>query len=602
MADYRYDLLAAGLENGDTTQWGYIPSNIRLRSSAFIAVSPMLRDANMLVVSSTGKQMMTAFKGYSAPELNSLIFDLGWYSLPHYFDISRYSNLNYIQVILGYSDDSDISPNDIILAEILCSAPDLWTSDGSRLTHNDLPAPLTGEYMQRPFPPFIWYVENGRLTHVRLPSPIDDTPDIPVEYDDPYIRVYDISEPQDGFDHNGLAVLDPISCISNKEFNARWDITLAHPMDKWDKWHWLVGQNILKVKGQLFRINEVENVADGNKIYVEVHAKHISYDLADVWIEYSGIGVYNKDPHSPVRSGKQVLDQLMSDRIPDTEFQGYTFDLHSDIAITEGELSLEIRDMSFIAALIGADNCFANRLGGELYRDNFFLSMNTEMQNSRREAFVLRYTSDMTKIKQKIDYSDWVTFFRAVDNYGGTCGFWRGTDTSWIIHHHKQKRIHFNYSERVDDVNGRIQSDGMAYWNSVNTPKVTYEISIASIKNDPKYKDFLELQNYEVGDTGYVYCEPLQINTLQRVMAVKRDELTDTVISITLGNMQNSLIRPSYMGNTISSGNSLNDKQLAAVQEQMDDLTFVSLVHTPVAESEGEFLVTDDGEFILYEQ
>lgn len=474
---------------------------------------------------------------------------------------------------------------------------EVWHVNDNKLTHDYLPEPITS-IMSEPYPPFWWYVSNGRLTHPGLPAPIDETPDIPVENDDPYIHVYDISEPQDGFDHNGLAVLDPISCISNKEFNARWDIELKHPMDKWDKWHWLVGQNILKVKGQLFRINEVENVAEGESIYVEVHAKHISYDLADVWIEYSGIGAYNKNPHQTVRSGKQVLDQLISDRIPDTEFQGYSFDLHSDIMITEGELSLEIRDMSFIAALIGADNCFANRIGGELYRDNFFLSMNTEMQNSRKEAFVLRYTADMTKIKQKIDYSDWVTYLRTVDNQGN---YWAvsTTGSGWIIHHHKQKRVHFNYSDGNNSMSN-LASDGSAYWNSVRTPNVTYEISIASIKNDPKYKDFLELQNYEVGDTGYIYCEPLQINTLQKVMAVKRDELTDTVISITLGNMQNSLIRPSYMGSTISSGNSINDKQLAAVQEQVDDLAVAALINTPIATSSGEFLVTDDGEFVLY--
>ena len=601
MADYRYDLLAAGLENGDTTPWGYIPSNIRLRSSAFIAVSPLLRDANMLVVSSTGKQIMTAFKGYSAPELNSQIFDLGWYSLPHFFDISQYSNLNYIGVILGYSDDSDISPNDIILAEILCSAPDLWTVSDNRLTHSTLPAPVTGDYMQRPFPPFIWFVENGRLTHVRLPAPIDNSSDIPVEHDDPYIHVYDISEPQDGFDHNGLAVLDPTECYSIKEFNGRWDVTLKHPMDALNKWHFLVGQNVLKVKGQLFRIDDVSNNIEGDRIYIEVHAKHISYDLADVWIEYSGVGIYNKDPHQPVRSGKMVLDQLMSDRIPDTEYEGYTFELHSDIAITEGELSLEIRDQSFIAALIGSDNCFANRIGGELYRDNFYISMNAEMQNSRKEAFVLRYSADMVKIKQRIDYSQWVTYFRAVDNWGDMISVSRAGGSTWIIHHNKQKRMHFNYQESNNSMNN-LRSDLYAYWDTINTPKVTYEVKIASIKGDPKYKDFLDLQNYEVGDTGYVYCEPLQINTLQRVMAIKRNELTDTIESITLGNMQNSLIRPSYMGNTITSGNTVNDKQLSAVQEQVDDLTFVALVNTPVATAYVQFLTTDDGEYILYKE
>ena len=598
MAVYRYDF-TNDIEQGTIGSLYDEYSTARVRTAGYIPINQFAGLVSLLAVHvSLEKEIQVAFRGYSGTTPESLVCNLYWYDCPHDFSLASYSNISYFRAVLKYTDDSDIVPADIGLAELIAYVNDPWTVTDNRLTHNDLPAPING-LMGEPYPPFWWYVSRGRLFHVRLPSPIDETPDIPVDYDDPYIHVYDISEPQDGFDHNGLAVLDPVSCISNKEFNARWDIELEHPMDKWDKWHWLVGQNILKVKGQLFRINEVENVAEGSNIYVVVHAKHISYDLADVWIEYSGIGSYNKDTHQPVRSGKQVLDQLMSDRIPDRDFQGYTFDLHSDISILEGELSLEIRDMSFIAALIGADNCFANRLGGELYRDNFFLSMNEEMQNSRKEAFVLRYTADMTKIKQKIDYSDWVTQFRAVDNQGDMWGISHSSESGWIIHHHKQKRVHFNYPDSNNSMEN-LRNDGYAYWKTVDAPKVTYEISIASIKNDPKYKDFLELQNYEVGDTGYVYCEPLQINTLQRVMAIKRDELTDTVISITLGNMQNSFIRPSYMGSTISSGNSLNDKQLAAVQEQVDDLTVVSLINTPVATAYEEFLTTDDGEFVLY--
>lgn len=598
MAVYRYDF-TSDLEQGSIDNGGNTPSSIHVRTASYIPMNNFIWLASVLAADAgLAKETQVSFRGYSGTSPNTQICSFGFFDAPHDFNISAYGNINYFRVVIKYNDDSAVTPNDMGLAEMLGRAGDPWTAENGRLTRYGLPSPLDG-IMCEPYPPFWWYVRYGKLYHMGLPGPIDETPDVPIEYDDPYIHVYDISEPQDGFDHNGLAVLDPVSCTSNKEFNGRWDIELKHPMDKWDKWHWLVGQNILKVKGQLFRINEVENVAEGENIYVEVHAKHISYDLADVWIEYSGIGAYNKDPHQAVHSGKQVLDQLIGDRIPDHDFQGYSFDLHSDINITEGELSLEIRDMSFIAALIGGDNCFANRIGGELYRDNFYLSMNSEMQNSRKEAFVLRYTADMTKIKQKIDYSDWVTQFRAVDNQGDMWGTSHSSESGWIIHHHKQKRVHFNYPDSNNSLEN-LRSDGYAYWKTVDAPKVTYEISIASIKNDPKYKDFLELQNYEVGDTGYIYCEPLQINTLQRVMAVKRDELTDTVMSITLGNMQNSLIRPSYMGSTISSGNSVNDKQLAAVQEQVEDLTVVSLINTPVAASSGEFLVTEDGEFVLY--
>lgn len=49
----------------------------------------------------------------------------------------------------------------------------MWKVNGNKLTHDNLPEPLTGNYIQPPYPPFWWYVENGRLTHAGLPKPTE---------------------------------------------------------------------------------------------------------------------------------------------------------------------------------------------------------------------------------------------------------------------------------------------------------------------------------------------------------------------------------------------------------------------------------------------
>lgn len=46
----------------------------------------------------------------------------------------------------------------------------MWKVNGNKLTHDNLPEPLTGNYIQPPYPPLWWYVENGRLTHAGLPE------------------------------------------------------------------------------------------------------------------------------------------------------------------------------------------------------------------------------------------------------------------------------------------------------------------------------------------------------------------------------------------------------------------------------------------------
>ena len=47
-----------------------------------------------------------------------------------------------------------------------------WHVTDNKLTHDDLPEPLTGNYIQPPYPPFWWYANDGNLTHDGLPEPI----------------------------------------------------------------------------------------------------------------------------------------------------------------------------------------------------------------------------------------------------------------------------------------------------------------------------------------------------------------------------------------------------------------------------------------------
>ena len=78
------------------------------------------------------------------------------------------------------------------------------------------------------------------------------------------MSVYDLHEPQNGFDHNGIAILLPSEVISDKEENGRWDLTLTHPIDQYGKWTYIIGQNVLKVNSQLYRIDSVETCIDSD--------------------------------------------------------------------------------------------------------------------------------------------------------------------------------------------------------------------------------------------------------------------------------------------------------------------------------------------------
>lgn len=414
-------------------------------------------------------------------------------------------------------------------------------------------------YMSRPYPHALWRIDSTRnrgfpYNELMIGITGIDLKSLEREH---VIRSYDMHEPQDGFDGNGLAILNPISCTSIHN-DERWDIELRHPLDDWGKWKTLLVNNILKVSGQLFRIDisQPSIGAEGREMYV--HAKHITCDMADMLITFATF---------PGGDASDFMDFCFSavEKAGLPGYEYYEFEGYSDIRTESG--TNEIINTSLWAAMIGADNCLKNRYGGELYRNNFYFSINQRMQYAKDNAFYMRYSLDMTKIQQKVDYTDFCTNLACYDNFGNYWGVATITPTS-RVHHPIMRMVQFNYSEFEGSME-RLIADGDAYWKTVNVPKVTYEVQIASLRNDPRYKEFVGLQNYNYGDSGTIYCPELDIETTQRITEVEKDELTGDITRMLLGNLRVSLARPTYMGSTISSGNTIEDKQNRANQNAL---------------------------------
>lgn len=380
------------------------------------------------------------------------------------------------------------------------------------------------------------------------------------------INVYDILEDQNNFAHNGVAVLMPFTCETYKEDRGRWDLTLTHPIDDYGKWTYIVGQNVLKVSGQLYRIDQTEIYSDAEQEYIAAHAKHITYDLIDRFI---GEATFT------VEDGTEYVARLIyesSKLIPTQQpTHEYSFDITSDL---EGPMTGDIHDQTVIGALFGDDNSMCSRFAGEVYRSNFHISVNEKLEGAPEDnAFAIRYGTDLTKISFRIDFSEWITELICEDNFGAVWGV-SYVGSEWIIHHHKTKIVRFTYADMVDpdfDMD-RLIKDGSAYWETVSTPKVSIEVSVANIKTDPKYKDFLNLQNFDVGYKGTVYVEHLNIYVEMKIVSIRRNELTGEIIAITLGNTRRSLIRSPVMSQTIVSANSATDKLAVSLQQQLIEM------------------------------
>ena len=457
----------------------------------------------------------------------------------------------YLVIDFGYMLD-DIT-TDLIYADISAeSAYDWQIIDGQITNENFIPMPELYDTQ----PDALWRIDSN----TNLGFPYNKLMIGLVGIDlwaldrEHVIRVYDMHEPQDGFDGNGLAVLNPTVCTSLHN-DERWDVELRHPLDDWGKWKNLLANNILKVDGQLFRIDISEPAIGESGREMYVHAKHITCDMADMLITFATF---------PGGDAARFMDFCFSSVFPADlpGYEYYSFEGYSDIRTVLGPD--ELVNVTVWAAMVGADNCLKNRYGGELYRDNFYFSINQRMQYAKDNAFCLRYSLDMVKIQQRVDYSDVCTNLECYDNFGNYWAVATITPT-FALHHPIVRMVQFNYSE-FEGAMERLAADGMAYWQTVNTPKVTYEAQIASLRRDPRYKDFVGLQNYNYGDSGTIYCPELDISTTQRITEVEKDELTGDITRMLLGNLRESLSRPTYMGSTISSGRSIEDKQNRANQ------------------------------------
>lgn len=446
-----------------------------------------------------------------------------------------------------------------------------WALDGEdKLYCTALPEKLVGDNNRLPWQ---WYLDSySQLMNDLIPLRLYDDPVMePAERPEP-IGIYDVHEPQNGFDHNGVAVLMPYEVTSNKEDKGRWDITAKHPIDQYGKWTYIAGQNIIKVRKQLFRIDETEIVAEAAKEYIAFHANHISYDLKDFWIQ---------DAEFSVESGYDYIGELWSHRVKDFPNQqamigDYEYRVTSDLI---GHIDAKVKDQSYIEALYGSDSSMASRYGGELYRDNFYMSINQTMEGAPAgNAFAIRYGTNMTKISFKIDMSNWITNLVCVDNLGNLYACWYDTaGGEWICHHHKTKRIHFTYDDFGDSSKNmqRLIADGDAYWDTVATPQISIEVGVANIYDDPRYADFVNLQNFDVGYRGIIYVEHLGINIEMKITAIKRNELTGQAISIKLGSVRGSLIRQTVMSQTIVDPNSVEGKNTinnAQLQQELEDV------------------------------
>ena len=205
MAVLTIDLKADGLEQGSFGGVGNVDSPIRVRSINHVALPSDSVDRKFTVSATTsaeGKTLQIEFVGFLDSTTNAYNCDLGWYNSPYTFNLSSYTNTKYVRMLFRYSDDSNITPEEITSCKLSYEVETVYHAHEGEYPINDSAMPIVQTDFTRPFPSNLWRIDQsndgypytdlqlGILTYEPPPPPPPAPTVDPLEFYDEYNAEY----------------------------------------------------------------------------------------------------------------------------------------------------------------------------------------------------------------------------------------------------------------------------------------------------------------------------------------------------------------------------------------------------------------------------
>lgn len=349
---------------------------------------------------------------------------------------------------------------------------------------------------------------------------------------DPYVSVYDISSQREDFNGNGAAILCPTECRVHQVENGEWSVRMKHPMDENGKWQYLRERNYIKVLGQIFTIISVETDFTNRMLYV--YAEHVFYTLNDAFI----LASVNHDAPRYISgdSGQEIITDIMVSAAwySPPPYTVFAFQYYSDIPTAAFQLEVPSGGMTPVQAILGGGG-MCEITGGKLFRDNFYFSVNEQMEDALEDAFDLRIGNNLHGITRKIDTSSMATWCRVDDGAGNCIAVSWGTawQTLQALPHNIVRATSVSLKEPDMDV---LWAQTCAFFSRSCAPVISYKFDIRDSIADELYSDIQQMYRYEVGDSGQLYDERLGGAFTLTITETEKDGITGRTLSFTVGN------------------------------------------------------------------
>lgn len=371
--------------------------------------------------------------------------------------------------------------------------------------------------------------------------PYNDTPTGGGDTNHNYISVYDMDTEQDGFDNNGL-VLEPTRCTVTEELNGGYNLTLEHPKDSTGKWRFILEMNIIKCLGQLFIIRKVTTSTKANSKTITAYAEHISYHLNDYWL-FPGTSIAGY-------RGQTLIDSILAQMwdVPWDEENNLRYhfsirtNLDSDPTFREW---YEMPEGHTPYEMILGNNGFTSLIGGELYRDNFNISIYERMEGASDDAFVLHPDLNLKSIQKTVDLQTFCTYFRGYGMRGDWFAVaWDPSTLPRAYPHNIVRSQNFSFDiEEEYYTEEMLSRKVMEYFKKNCAPLISFRIAVQDLKNHPEYKEFTNNYRFKVGDIGKVWDDEADRYWELEITKTVKDGITGECLEVVIGS-ERSFTRP----------------------------------------------------------
>lgn len=376
----------------------------------------------------------------------------------------------------------------------------------------------------------------------------------------PPIRIYKATEKN--FTDNGLRCLSPQTAEVTLREQQAHTIHIVHPIDSEGAWKTIQMSRILyvpimyrnSITYQPMRIYKIQKQRqNGGKLAITVDAKHVFYDLNSNMIQACTIdGLACQAAIAAVFSNvfRPTANAQASD----------AFTYSSDIVTTA---AAEYDNISATAALVGDESSIASIYGGELYADGFRFSINSRMEGAQNNAFRFAYNYNLVGITAT--YSTENTYSAVVGQSNITATAQVRTVDPATLELPFDRTIYAKFSYKSGTPPEKFIADLDSYAAESAKVSASYQVTFADLPRTAEYSEIYNLESQEVGDTGTVYDEDLDINTTQKIVEKKIDVLTQTILSVTLGSTPDSITKPKSYANTVTNNMTADEKEQSVV-------------------------------------